>query len=478
MAGIGFELKRLFAQRSAMGYFRAYSYTAIVTSGPFVLMTGMVLAIQQLLKVFDVSYAQTQMYIVSIIYPFIFSHIISSGFSIIITRYISDKLYEEEYEEIVPSLYGIIGITIAFASIIGSIFFLWAKLPWLIKLVTYVYYLQMIIIWLQSVYLSALKDYKKIIYAYLAGAAVSVAGVFFILYFQLMPPLLGSMLSMNVGALIMNVFLLAQIKTFFPKENSKPFNFIKYFDSHGSLFLVQLFYTAGIYIANIIMWFGPFGISISETYLYAPAYDAATFYAFLSILPVMIMFVVSVEASFYECYAIYFMYITSKGNFRDISEAREDLLRTMWSELRNIMEFQLVFTLIFLAMGNYLLPKVGLAYTSINIYNLLVLSAYGVAIMQVIITLLLYFEDRRGALIICSIFLVLNIMFNLISLYFGETTYGFGFFLAAFIGLIVSIFRLHYFSERIDYFVFCSRPVFHQHEQGVFHKLVQKLYPK
>lgn len=161
MAGIGFELKRLFAQRSAIGYFRAYSYTAIVTSGPFVLMTVMVLVIQQLFKYFGINYAQTQMYVVSIIYPFIFSHIISSGFSIIITRYISDKLYEEEYDEIVPSLYGITSITILFAAIIGVLFFARAELSLPLKWITYIYYLQMIILWLQSVYLSALKDYKK-----------------------------------------------------------------------------------------------------------------------------------------------------------------------------------------------------------------------------------------------------------------------------------------------------------------------------
>ena len=46
MAGIGFELKNLFNHRTAAGYLKAYSYSAVVTAGPFAMMTGMVLAIQ------------------------------------------------------------------------------------------------------------------------------------------------------------------------------------------------------------------------------------------------------------------------------------------------------------------------------------------------------------------------------------------------------------------------------------------------
>ena len=48
MAGVGFELKRLFRAHTATGHIKAYSYSAIVTTGPFVLLAGMVLAIQML----------------------------------------------------------------------------------------------------------------------------------------------------------------------------------------------------------------------------------------------------------------------------------------------------------------------------------------------------------------------------------------------------------------------------------------------
>ena len=41
MAGVGFELKKLFTARTAAGHIKAYTYSAIITTGPFALLTGM-----------------------------------------------------------------------------------------------------------------------------------------------------------------------------------------------------------------------------------------------------------------------------------------------------------------------------------------------------------------------------------------------------------------------------------------------------
>ncbi|MCL5073941.1 MAG: exopolysaccharide Pel transporter PelG, partial [Actinobacteria bacterium] len=43
--------------------------------------------------------------------------------------------------------------------------------------------------------------------------------------------------------------------------------------------------------------------------------------------------------------------ITGKGNLTDIENAKKDMTKTLWSEIRNIMEIQLFFTLVFIAAG-------------------------------------------------------------------------------------------------------------------------------
>jgi len=193
-------------------------------------------------------------------------------------------------------------------------------------------------------------------------------------------------------------------------------------------------------------------------------------------LPVMVIFVTFTELHFYAKYATYFQLITEKGNFKEIADARADLLHVLWSELRNLIEIQLVFTIVFLALGNSLLPKIGLTYATLNMYNLIVLGAYCIGILQVIVTILLYVEDRRGAVGITFGFLVANIAFNYVSLQLGENTYGFGFFLAAFLALSLSLWRLWYFTKRIDYYVFCSQPVFRNMEPGWLARLTGRMY--
>ena len=147
---------------------------------------------------------------------------------------------------------------------------------------------------------------------------------------------------MNIGsAVILTLFLAHILRYFGYTKKGLAFRFLPYFEMHPKLFFIGLFYTAALYMPNFIIWLGPDGILIDGTYRCAPTYDVATFFAFLSIMPVMVMFTVSAELNFYERYAVYFTYITKRGNFRDIEDARIDLLRTLWYELRNIVEFRL-----------------------------------------------------------------------------------------------------------------------------------------
>ncbi|MDR1701667.1 MAG: exopolysaccharide Pel transporter PelG [Sporomusaceae bacterium] len=471
MAGIGFELKRLFHKKSALSYFRAYFYTMIVTVGPFVMLTGLILFTQQVLKP-QVSYAGLELYVMSIVYPFIFSQIIASGFAMLITRFISDRIYAEEYEQIVPSLLGITAFTFPVASLL-ALWFFWDKpLALELKLVTYILYMELIFVWIQGVYLSALKDYLRIVKSYFYGIAAAVAFFFLFLHTGFFTDkVFGALLAMDIGFFLMALCLMLQIRAFFPAGSSSFFSFLPYLDTHLSIFSVNFFYTAALYIPNIIIWQGPWGVTIAGTYIYAPIYDVATFFAFLSILPTAVVFVVFTEVAFYPKYTNYVTMIVGKGNYQEIEDARKNMSHVLWSQVCHIVELQLVFALIFLALGNFILTRVGLSYASINVYNLIVLGAFANGILQVVIILLLYLEDRRGALYGTAFFLAANTSFNLLSLYFGENTYGFGFFAAAFLSLVVTLLRLNYYMEKIDYYIYCTMPVFNNIKPGIFTKI-------
>lgn len=477
MAGIGFELKKLFNRRTLTGQAMAYGYSSVITAGPFALLTSMVLLIQLLYIEYDVDKASQQLYMASVVYPFVFSQLAACGFSIIITRYLADCLYEGEYDSVSGSCYGVLLITQLAGAVIAVAFYWGTPLPWYLKVITYTFFMEMITVWLQNVYLTALKDYKSIFISYAGGVAIGVLLAMANLEWGYFEPVAGTMASMCVGTgFIIFSFMVQIIKYFGYPADGMNFEFLPYFEKHWRLFFVMFFYTLSLYIANFFIWSTDWSVHVMDTYIFAPEYDVVTFYAFLSILPIMIMFVVSMELKFYEQYAVYFSYITQKGNFAEIEAARKDLIHALWTEFKNIMEFQLVFSLIALAMGGYLLTSVGVSYKDVNIYRLLVLGAFFCGNLQIAYTLLLYLEDEKGSLLITGIFLLGNIIFGIAGLYIGENSYGFTFFLAAVIACGVAIWRLQYFFKRINYFVFCSRPVFAEKPHGIFAKIAMHLY--
>ncbi|MBC7332879.1 MAG: exopolysaccharide Pel transporter PelG [Actinobacteria bacterium] len=475
MAGVGFELKKLFRTKGFLGAARAYVYSTIVTVGPFAFCTILIVTLLILLNYLKVPFKEKELFVATIVYAFIFSQIVSSGFRMIITRFIADTLYRRQFDDILPSLYGLLSIVVTVGGVIGVLFMYSSPLPFEVKLLSYLLYMALIVVFSMMEYLSTIKDYVKIVKSFVSGIAVSVIMAFVLLRLTNLREVVSLLLSMNSGFLITISMLISYLKSFFgrpSKSSTNYYRFLTYFDRFPSLFFVALFYTLGLYSHNFVFWASDLRVTVADTYVYAPIYDVPTFYAFLSILPSMIVFVVSVETSFYEKYRTYYNLITGKGNFEDIEDARKDMTRVLWAEIWNMMEIQLFFSLISIAAGYYLLPRIGFTQVSIDIFNILVLGAYMNAIMLVVILTLLYFEDRKGALFVSSSYLLTNVVFTYITLIYGENLYGLGFFMAAFLSLVMALIELVVYLRNIHYHTFCGQPIIQKEREGIFTNLV------
>ena len=110
MAGIGFELKKLFSRKGLIATIRAYSYATIVCAGPMIL--GFVLL---LFSMFMADYAgaarHTRELLVTVLtHSLLASLIVTSLFSMLTTRFCADMIYEKKYNLLIPSFYGSICI--------------------------------------------------------------------------------------------------------------------------------------------------------------------------------------------------------------------------------------------------------------------------------------------------------------------------------------------------------------------------------
>lgn len=476
MAGIGFELKKLYKDGGILNSLRALIYTSAVTIGPQFLCITMIVVLQLIITALNISFTEKEIFLASVLYSFIFSQIVTSFFSMIVTRYVADKLYSKEYNKILPSLYGVMSICMVIGGTIGIVFFAGSKIHFLTKVTTYVLFMELILMWLETVYLSALKDYSKITRNFGAGVIVTIVISFLLLKYSTLTPSIAILASMDLGIFIIITLLMFNIQSFFKESDNKYFEFISYFDKYYSLGLIYLFYILSTYIHNFIYWTTSIGRTVADTYVFAPLYDVPTFYGFLTILPASVMFVISVETSFYERYREYYSQITLGGNLKDIIKAKKSMVTILWQEIFHLMEVQLFFTVVFVILGYCFLPFIGLNEGSVDIFVIVALGAYCTISMLVIILIDLYFENKKGAVKVSFIFLVLNIIFTLGTLVLGQNYFGVGFFLAALISLLISLFNLHGFISDIDYITFCSQPIINKEEKGFFSNLVYKTY--
>lgn len=476
MAGIGFELKKLFENRGFLYNIRAYFFSTIITVGPMLLCMVMITVLQALLVVLDVSFIQRQLFIASTIYSFIFSQILTGSFSLLISRFISDKVYAKKMDGIMPSFYGILSLCLLLEGTAGALFYWLSPLEIQLKAASYILLLLLVMVWIQTVYLSAMKDYMRIVKGFLYGIGMIVAVSFFWLTFKQGNEAFGLLFSMDAGFFIIAVSFMINLKNFYKGANDRYFSFIEYFDKVPSLFFTGLFYNIGIYAHNFVFWVVSLGVTVGNTFVYAPFYDVPTFYAFLSIIPAMVIFVVEMETSFYEKYKAYYSLIIGGGDYQSIKEAGEAMINGMWSGLKKITGMQLIFTFLFIITGNFILPRIGVMELSLDIFNILVLGTCASSIMLIVIILLLYFEDRRDALIIAAMFLTGNILFTCLTILLGENFYGAGYFISAVLSLFFGLLRLNTFVKDLDFHTFCSQPMIVKEGKSFFRGLEDRIY--
>lgn len=110
MAGIGFELKKLFKRRGLFAAFRAYGYAGIVCTGPMLLGVLLLLGVMFLCDATGGSRQSRELLVCMITYTLLASLLVTSFLSMVVTRFIADMLYQEKYDAILPSFWGSAGI--------------------------------------------------------------------------------------------------------------------------------------------------------------------------------------------------------------------------------------------------------------------------------------------------------------------------------------------------------------------------------
>ena len=104
MAGIGFELRKLLERDSITGLAQAYTYAAIISSGPWVLSIVGILVVGFMSASVVTPAVGVSPFQVSVTYLIAASLILTAPVQLAFTRFIADRVYEKKTEAVLPNL--------------------------------------------------------------------------------------------------------------------------------------------------------------------------------------------------------------------------------------------------------------------------------------------------------------------------------------------------------------------------------------
>lgn len=452
MAGIGFELRKILSRDSYTATLHAYVYAGLISSGPWVLsiISVMLVGIISLgLMLPDLLVGQ---FLVTVTYLMASSLILTGGLQLFFTRFVSDQLFEHNYEHVLPNLLGVLLLVTVGAGVLGIIVLaLLFDQPLIYRVLVLSNFVVLCNLWLVIIFLSGMKKYNRIIMVMLVGYSLMVLSAYLLSFLQ-MPGLLVALL---IGHSTLLFLYLYDILREYRAEKLIAFDFLDRRKVFLSLLVTGFFYNVGIWVDKIMFWFNPATSNPVIGLLRASIlYDMPIFIAYLAIIPGMAVFLVRIETDFAEWYDRLFRSIRDGETLQHIGALKAEMTLSIRQGLLEICKVQGLTVVLLFLFAPRLLEWLGISSYYLPLFYI---DLIGVSIQVVFMALLnvfFYLDKRRVVLELCVLFAVLNAGLTLLSMHLGPSFFGYGFTLSLLVCVLLGLARLSAALEDLEYETF------------------------
>ncbi|MBX7148610.1 exopolysaccharide Pel transporter PelG [bacterium] len=455
MAGIAFKLQKMLAGGSYTDIARAYSYSAMISSGPFLVVMGTLFGIKFFIQDY-LSLEESNLFFSLIVYVFAFSMLGTAPFFYVVTRYLADKYFLKEVSAYSPSYIAVLHVLFAVQTVVSLPYLYFLQIPFTAKWVLYVLFLFMSGIWMAMVYLSAGKNYLAVVWAFLSGAIISAALSYI---WGSSKGLIGYIQAFTVGEGVVFTILTMRIFKEFGYTSAYDFGFFEYFKKHPYLMGAGIFYYAGLWIDKFIFWFSPNGDVIIPHLRVFTLYDTPIFLSFLTVIPSMAFFMVQMETNFLKVYLSYYEHVRKRASLHTIEQKRQEMVDSLSGHFQKYAIFQGIISGMVVLFIYVIADFFNLNPLQMGIFRIGILAAFLQMGYLMVINIIFYFDFQKEACFTAAVFFVSNAVCTFMTLYFGFESYGFGYALAGFITLLVSFLILNKRVSELDYWTFMQQPI-------------------
>ncbi len=453
MAGIGFELRRLTHRDDLIGLVHAYGCSALTTSGPW-LFTILALSAIVALGTPATTTQELATFRSIVVYNFAFSLVLSGAITMIATRRLADSIHEKDVRQAPALMVGALGLVYGISLPPAAFFYLFhVYLDPAVRLLAVLNFMLVSGIWVASVFLTALRNYRAVTWAFLIGMALSVvsAGVLADRW-----AVAGMLVGFNAGLAFIFVTLVSRVFAEYPTRADAPFGFVVYCRRYWDLALAALVYNMALWADKWVMWTAPQRESLSSGLFSYPDYDGAMFLAFLSVIPAMAAFTLTIETGFYEQYLRFYGDIQRHVPYEGIAANHRELVQSFLDGARNFLVLQGSISLTAILISPELFTWLGLNFRQLGIFRFGLAGAFfqsGYLFLSIILS---YFDQRRLQLKLSLFLLAANGGFTLIALRLGIAYYGYGYFLSSLLAFGLAFLAVARFISRLPYHAFVT----------------------
>ncbi len=455
MAGIGFELKKILRKGTLASMLHTYSLSAALSSGPWVISMIVIMLVGFVSFSISANAMQSSEYqsVITYVLMLASSLIFSSFFQLPFTRFVADRIFEKREFLVLPNYFGLLIVIFVSGTVTIIPFSLWffetqSNLFLILFITTF---LVLNAVWISNILATSLRLFRVTILAY----AVSY-GLIFLLSLLLTPyGKEGLLFAFLTGNLLLFFILTMTIIDHYPSQYLVRFDFFDPKSFYFRLGITGFFYNIAIWIDKIIFWYSPVtGHAVIDRLHTSIVYDMPIFLAYLAIIPGMAVFFYRLEADFSENYDRYYDTVREGGTLSLIRKERYAMIDTIRLALREIIVIQGIFNLIILLVSKPLFAMLHIPQLYLPLFYIDLLGTQLQLGFMSVLAILFYLDRQREAMVLSILFFLFNAAGSWISIQLGPYFFGYGFTTALLLVFIISLIRLRYTMQRLEYETF------------------------
>ncbi len=480
MAGIGFRLHRLLKGDSYTDLFRAYLYSAVISSGPMLVIIFSLVVMKSFVQS-RLGFDDATLFMGLVIYAYAYSMLLAGPFFYVVTRYLADQYYLKKIDLFTQTYISVIEILWGIQIVWGLSYLYFLPIETSLKAAAFFLFLFVGGVWIAMIFLSAARNFHWIVGGFLTGG---LSGLMVSWALGERFGLIGYMTGFAFGEGVIFIILSVRIFFEFGYHPVRDYTFLRYFKRYPYLAMIGFFYYLGTWIDKFIFWYHGTGDRIVSGLRVCFDYDTPMFFAFMTTVPSMAFFLIQMETSFVVHYRAYFAGIQDRVPFSKIQYLKRCLTENLSQNLQRFVVFQGLFSGTAIVFILNLTEYFHLNQFQVGIFRIGILGSFLHVGLLFVITVFFYFDFQKEVWWVVLCFLFFNGVLSVVSLRLGLPTYGFGYSAAAFISVAVAVFILEHKLTRLEYYTFMKQPLvlpqfkFESEDRGTHGRKSAPIFPE